>query len=753
MRIQFKTFCVLVYAVLPLAVWAQKDAKQYKQESEFIKKEIWGWEKPEFNVRNIPTEFANASRVVIARHIDITTGIKKRSKFTGLGFTMYRELMMTEVLREVVKVNDKAAVSDYSEFSFTQLERRNGTFMDKKSSMYIGVKVIKPNGSIKEVDADEIVLTKDEKKDKEAKVAVPDLQPGDIIDYFIAKQTNMTQENAIPPFTFTFFDDNPILSYSIHCEIGIKYAVEYRNYNGAPDFEPTKGEDNVMILDAVKKNIPATAENNLWVAPYRQLPIIRMNIMVGYDGMFAGRVNARKPGHVYKNQSADEFVEDEMNAISLNKYQAYYAGGDQNSLGEASHNYVKKLKKDRKNIPDDSFIAELYYAYRFSRLVDFYTHMGIEHVVNRLKRPLNSSQFLFDMGLFFKNSDVENKLVLLTSKYGPDMKSIMNKDDLTYMLLVEGTKPRIFGISDVFSPAFYIPSYYENTKQALTLDIGGKRDRNPKSFEKGSIGLGCSRAEENLRLEQLTITPDLTKTAVNVSRNTTLRGHYKSDTQKELVLFEDFYEQERLLLGEKKSLIMQFEADRRSKKYADELKTAFAEARKKQKDAFEADARNWFEQEVTNLTNYKITNLGIRHTNPDFVYSSQFNMEGLLKKAGNNYILEVGKLQGSPLKVEDAQRNRNLDVYAPFARSINYDITLNIPEGYTVEGVDNLNKKVENSTGGFICEAKNDEKTVQIKVSKVYRNPFEPVANWKDMLAFIDAANEWSSAKLLLKKK
>src|SRR5688500_13554418 len=94
---------------------AQKDVKKYRQESDIIRKEVWSWNKPEFDVRTIPAEFAGASRVVIARHMEINSDSKKKTQFTGLGFSMYRELTLTEIVREAVKLNDKSAVADYSE--------------------------------------------------------------------------------------------------------------------------------------------------------------------------------------------------------------------------------------------------------------------------------------------------------------------------------------------------------------------------------------------------------------------------------------------------------------------------------------------------------------------------------------------------------------------------------------------------------------------------------------------------------------
>ena len=70
-----------------------------------------------------------------------------------------------------------------------------------------------------------------------------------------------------------------------------------------------------------------------------------------------------------------------------------------------------------------------------------------------------------------------------------------------------------------------------------------------------------------------------------------------------------------------------------------------------------------------------------------------------------------------------------------------------------MEGVDALNKKVENEAGYFISEASSNGKTVTINVKKSYNNIIEPVANWEKLLAFIDAANDWTNTKLLLKKK
>ncbi len=742
----------LAIVLFPLLVSAQKDAKKYKEESEAIRKEIWAWQMPEFKVRNIPADFANASKVVIARHIDISSDSRKRTKFVGLAVAVYRELTLTEIYREAVKINDKSSVSEYSEFGYTQLEKRSGGLADKTTTVFIGVKVIKPDGTIKEINADDIVLTKDEKREKEAKAAVPDLQPGDIVDYFIAKQTNMTQLHEIPTYTFSFFDDCPVMSYSIHCDIGKKYAIEYRCYNGAPDFRQIKGEDDANVLDVKKQNIRASVESSLWTAPYRQLPIIRMNIMVGYKGLYAGRMNTRTPGVVYKNQPSAEFVEDELNRLG-NVKRNNLALKISYGLADETLDYYKKLAKNKEKIPADSFLAELFYLFRFSNYLDVFSNADIDRLNSKTQWGVNESEYAFRFGEFLKEDDMENQLVFLTPRGGPELKQIMSTHDINFLLHVPGARSKFMGMTDIFTQAFYIPSYFEDSRQAITVDLKGRKEFKPKNFDHGLINVPGTQASENSRLEKLRITPVTDGATLLVTRNTTLKGHYKSDEQKRLILFEDFCNAERKAFGINQTVVEEMQNGRKSKKYAEELKAGFDKARSKKKEDFEAEAKAWFSQEITDLADYKVENLGVRHNSPDFVYRSKFKIGGLMKKAGNNFIIEVGKLQGSPLQVKSDNRKRTLDIHMPFARSIKTELVLEIPQGYAVEGVNALNKKVENECGSFIVEAIPEASTLTIKVYKSYNHSFEVTANWEKLLAFIDASAEWVNAKVLLKKK
>jgi hypothetical protein len=199
-----------------------KDVAKYRKESEEMRKQVWAWDKPQFKVKEIPAQYANASKVIIARHTDLTADSKSKLAFYGFGFGAKKEQSITEVVREIVKINDKSAVGEYSELSFTQFQKSSGFFASEKTTSYVGVRVIKSDGGIKEINADDIVLTKDESAEKKAKVAIPDLQPGDILDYFIATEESMTNSFGNRPYMITLFEDAPVLSLSFSCAAGEK---------------------------------------------------------------------------------------------------------------------------------------------------------------------------------------------------------------------------------------------------------------------------------------------------------------------------------------------------------------------------------------------------------------------------------------------------------------------------------------------------------------------------------------------------
>lgn len=752
---------LLLFAGTPVFAQSKAEAKadaKYREESALLRKQVWAWDKPEFKKKDIPAEYANVSKVIIAHHTELTADSKSKLTYHGLlSFGSKKETSIIETVREMIKVNDKSAVDDYSELSFTRLEKRSGFYTKAKSTTFVGVRVIKPNGQVKEINADDIVLTKDESNEKKAKLAIPDLQPGDIIDYFMATDQLLTNDFSAKNYMITLFDDAPVLHYSFHGQLGKKFAIDYRSYNGAPDLKVTKNDDKDIIIDVEKKNM-APFETSLWVAPALQLPLIRMNISLGYKGPGSRYLGTSKPGEVNKNKETDEVLEMQANSFAGQFYSSYFMKAARQEFLQLAGDAKRMAKQSGLNfreMSDEEKAAFLYYTLRFTKLLNFN--------IDELQRSVNSGNFTFNglafiLNCTFKAADLEPAILVSSPRSGYRMKEVMELDDLVSAAYLMGTN-KIFSIESIYDFPFAVPESIEGIKNNSSIKLknrGAVMSANAinKMAEVGpGMPVPASDASKNAHIEQLTLSLMPGKDNLAVQRKTIVKGHYKYSLQRQLILYEDYYEAERKTLGEKKSLIESLEDGRKSRKYVDEVKNAFAEARTKQKDAFKEEAKIWFEQEVTDLKDHKIDNMGVRHTAPDFVYSSSFNLEGLVKKAGNNLIVEIGKIQGQPLAIKPEQRKRTLDIHMSYPRSVEYHVELKIPDGYTAEGVEALNKKVMNETGFFTAEATTNGQTISVKVKKHYLHAYEPAANWNKMVEFLDAAGEWTNAKLLLKKK
>ena len=494
------------------------------------------------------------------------------------------------------------------------------------------------------------------------------------------------------------------------------------------------------------------------MAPALQLPLIRMNISLGYRGPGSRYLGTSKPGEVNKNKESDEVVEMQANSFAGQFYSNYFMKAARIQFDEVvrdARTMARKAGLSYADMSDEEKATFIYYIFRFTKLLNF--------DIDELQRSVNSGNYTFNglafiLNCTFKAADLEPAILVSSPRTGYRMKEVMELDDLVSTTYLMGTN-KIFSIESIYDFPYHVPESMEGVKNSNSIKLKNRGAvMSAGAINKmAEVGPGFkvpeTDATKNAHIEQLKLSVNPGQTKLAVQRKSIIKGHFKSSLQRQLVLYEDYYESERTALGVEKSLIETLDDGRKSRKYVDEVKSAFAEARNKQKTAFTEDAKSWLEQDVTDLKNHKIENLGVRHTSPDFVYSSEFNLDGLVKKAGNNRIVEIGKIQGKPLTIKPEQRKRDLDVYMSFPRSIEYHVELKIPDGYTAEGVEALNKSVTNETGFFTAEATASGQTVSIKVKKHYLHGYEPSANWNKLVEFIDAAGEWTNAKLLLKKK
>jgi hypothetical protein len=92
-------------------------------------------------------------------------------------------------------------------------------------------------------------------------------------------------------------------------------------------------------------------------------------------------------------------------------------------------------------------------------------------------------------------------------------------------------------------------------------------------------------------------------------------------------------------------------------------------------------------------------------------------------------------------------------VYFSFPRSFENEIVFEIPEGFTVSGLDKLNKNVNNEAGSFVSTAKISGNQLVVQVKKSYTNYYEPNANWPKVVDFLEAAYQFTCKKRYCSRK
>ena len=146
--------------------------------------------------------------------------------------------------------------------------------------------------------------------------------------------------------------------------------------------------------------------------------------------------------------------------------------------------------------------------------------------------------------------------------------------------------------------------------------------------------------------------------------------------------------------------------------------------------------------------------MGIRRDSSNFVYHVDYVMDGMVKRAGNNYLLSVGKLIGSSLKLEGKDRERIDDVWRNMAFVDEWNIEIPLPQGYKVsaEALKKIETSVANECGEFTVKATAGNESVKVYVRKCFAHRVEPVSNWSKLLALVDACSAFADKQMVIAK-
>ena len=706
-------FSILLVQLLTLSVNADEKA-DYLKLAQKVRQEVWSSTPADFQKRTVPDRYKNASAVILSYYRELSTDYyRKATADLVLNLRLTRQIDCTDMERMLIQINDKKALKDYSEFTFKTKSRKWTWGYHHKTQTVLGIRVIKKNGNVQEVSLDDYVDVKEGKNDKDLsqKIAVPGLEVGDCIDVFSLDQID-TQEQQLDPFYFVLRQDEPVLYTKVHCVLDQSLATVYRTMNGAPDFTQTTDKDKNAVLDMVMDK-PMDAESSIWYNPLEQSPFIEMYITPTKTKVAVVEKAMRQKG-VRGNPDVTPILQDDWKLLKSNVSKGGYSPA---GLPSTYKSVFKSAKKEGMSAEEK---ADRIYSF------EYISWGSSQRVFNTVANYLRKLGVELEMGI--------------TTPFGAlPVDKLINYNSTTWFFRLKGTN------------LYYFPGTYPKVASEIPYIYQGRKAYMQDSEEQ--ITIPVSQAEDNKSVTDMVVKLDGTK--LDISRKVTYSGEQKMYGQ-------SLVSPDNTLFGSS-----QLEAYWRYLKYDDkdpyscytkkesaELKGAFNEFRKNAIDPFKAEISSYHDGDPVQVGGYGVDCVGIRRDSSNFVYHVDYVMDGMVKRAGNNYLLSVGKLIGSSLKLEGKDRERIDDVWRKMAFVDEWNIDIPLPQGYKVsaEALKKIETSVANECGEFTVKATAGNESVKVYVRKCFAHRVEPVSNWSKLLALVDACSAFADKQMVIAK-
>lgn len=706
-------FSILLVQLLTLSVNADEKA-DYLKLAQKVRQEVWSSTPADFQKRTVPDRYKNASAVILSYYRELSTDYyRKATADLVLNLRLTRQIDCTDMERMLIQINDKKALKDYSEFTFKTKSRKWTWGYHHKTQTVLGIRVIKKNGNVQEVSLDDYVDVKEGKNDKDLsqKIAVPGLEVGDCIDVFSLDQID-TQEQQLDPFYFVLRQDEPVLYTKVHCVLDQSLATVYRTMNGAPDFTQTTDKDKNAVLDMVMDK-PVDAESSIWYNSLEQSPFIEMYITPTKAKVAVVEKAMRQKG-VRGNPDVTPILQDDWKLLK-----SYVSKGGYSPAGLPS-TYKSVFKSAKKEGMSAEEKADRIYSF------EYVSGGASQRVFNTVANYLRKLGVEIEMGI--------------TTPFGAlPVDKLINYNSTSWFFRLKGT--------DVY----YFPGTYPKVASEIPYIYQGRKAYMQDSEEQ--ITIPVRQAEDNKSVNDMVVKLDGTK--LDISRKVTYSGEQKMYGQ-------SLVSPDNTLFGSS-----QLEAYWRYLKYDDkdpyscytkkesaELKGAFNEYRKNAIDPFKAEISSYHDADPVQVGGYGVDCVGIRRDSSNFVYHVDYVMDGMVKRAGNNYLLSVGKLIGSSLKLEGKDRERIDDVWRKMAFVDEWNIEIPLPQGYKVsaEALKKIETSVANECGEFTVKATAGNERVKVYVRKCFAHRVEPVSNWSKLLALVDACSAFADKQMVIAK-
>lgn len=719
---------------------------------------------PEFGVTAIPEKWKNESAVIIAQKQEfLFTRPTSRSQ-------MYH-VNINEYTHKRIRLQDKNALETFSTFFYVTMGKDG----------LAEYKVIKSNG--KEVVVDMKTAIEDDSdipsiyrpiyfkwNVKKMKIAIPNLEVGDIIDYTVKSSFSWDMKSSgvdFTPFIFSLANNYPTLYQHYRFTMANGMKVRYRAFNGAPNIKfdakaSIIGDKNSYLSYYFLDRDREKTTEERWSYELRSTPSVKFRVVLFSDN----DTESKGLGEATVDRSGLN-VEDVYKRYAG---AALYVTPVVNSLVGYTTEYMMKKKADKPNMKEDEIVRETYYCLRKVFLEMYY------------KGPVSSEleKYMTGKKLYKKVVAAQKKDVVSQKIEKEDeirMNSVTFATALRMALLGQGIQSELFVYvprrlgswrEAIFMEELDFMMRVKTKRKYVYLDAFNNFDAfgTPYGYMEGVEGYGIAYDEANRYMrgvvpatspndhvdkEDYVVSFPAAMDVVNIERTSSFLGTEKNLRIGKANLDREYlsYDFEKYFNQPKPSKKKDDMVINTSFKYDDPDKTDRVTERK---EVFEKELKEEFD--VDKYINFELIKDGRFGDTAWLKYIETFTAKKLLAKAGKNYVFSVGSLIGDQIKLDEKElKGRETDIWLQNARTLENKIVIKIPEGYTVDGIQELNMSVDNESGAFISTAVVEGSDLVVTTKKIYKKNFDKKEMWNNYIAFLEPAYKFSQLKVILKKK
>ncbi len=723
----------------------------------------------------IPEKWKDESAVILDQNLSFAYYNKSAL------LTAVETNLVTETISRRIKLLDKSAVTDFSEFYFYESDK-DERLREKKSKegldeAKVKIAVIKPSGERIKVNISDAVVVKDdvprfyrsyyvgEKTYK--KIAIPNLNVGDILDYqlsvdYVVAIDRITTYHAFAPFYNTLSNKYAVLKQEFNFMLEEGFYLNLNTYNGAPEFKrldygyDKKGKKTdkmrtFQIVDANRDKLP----NEIMALPQSQYPSVKLQVVARREqtGTTEGSIFTDEPNKAKKTVDPEEV------AIRFN--QDFRASYSLVAVGPISR-WAKKVNLESK--PLDERVKTLYGYVRSQYLIRVggYSSAQTFSVYEKAMGTIKDFYFAVYMSKCLDEFDIKHEVVAVMPRNTGKIKDLLLAAEVTWIVKVGGT-----GGKDIY--LFPMTGYQTTEVNREVYLYGGEGYAfTPNQKRSGSqnatarkIVVPAPDPSVNYLKTKVVAAFDDQFEKLSMERTAQVTGVLKSNYVNYTTLGYDFwheydkrydaeYDEEKYQKEKRK------EEERKRKKRSksddaedERMKTILD----KRKELMESELKTDFE-EVDSYDDFELINPGICEDKPILNFKEKFKLKNMMSKAGRNYTLEIGKILSMQPKLdEDDLKPRQSEIQVNYPRTLEYEVELTLPTGYTIEDLKELNSNIENEMMSFKVESKLNGDKLLVKTTKVYKKITAPKTEWQKMVDVFTAAYNFSQKKVVLKKK